>query len=200
MSKQTQEPTALYCPQCGYGLTGLPDDHRCPECGFGYQRAAILELARGEENAQRWLYEQLTLFSLVAIVLAIAPRIVEHYVLPGGSRRLRLVLDLGLLVLGIWSLIRAYHERDESASELHFRIAAALWGSLLLLSVLAPGLLRFGALAAVVAAFTIATRHAPRYPHLLRSINRMIASQLRRMRYVAFATMVMAAVVSVACM
>jgi len=26
------------CPQCGYSLQGLPEDHACPECGLRYDR------------------------------------------------------------------------------------------------------------------------------------------------------------------
>lgn len=34
------DPT-LYCPACGYNLTGLPED-RCPECGRPFSRAELL--------------------------------------------------------------------------------------------------------------------------------------------------------------
>lgn len=27
-----------YCPECGYELTGLPDEGHCPECGTFYRR------------------------------------------------------------------------------------------------------------------------------------------------------------------
>jgi Kef-type K+ transport system membrane component KefB len=30
----------LYCPKCGYNLTGLTED-RCPECGGGFSRAEL---------------------------------------------------------------------------------------------------------------------------------------------------------------
>lgn len=35
-----------FCIHCGYGLTGLPDQHTCPECGRPYSFALIEEYKR----------------------------------------------------------------------------------------------------------------------------------------------------------
>jgi len=35
-----------FCIHCGYGLTGLPDDHNCPECGRNFRFAVIEEYRR----------------------------------------------------------------------------------------------------------------------------------------------------------
>ena len=35
-----------FCIHCGYGLSGLPDDHTCPECGRRYRFAWIDEYRR----------------------------------------------------------------------------------------------------------------------------------------------------------
>ena len=35
-----------FCIHCGYGLTGLPDNHACPECGRRYSFRIIDEYRR----------------------------------------------------------------------------------------------------------------------------------------------------------
>jgi hypothetical protein len=40
-----QERLPPICPECGYNLTGLPDN-RCPECGYVYSRGDVKRNAR----------------------------------------------------------------------------------------------------------------------------------------------------------
>ena len=35
-----------FCIHCGYGLTGLPDDHHCPECGRSFNFKIVEEYRR----------------------------------------------------------------------------------------------------------------------------------------------------------
>src|SRR5262245_2454090 len=35
-AKHLAENSGLVCPDCGYLLHGLPDNHQCPECGRAY--------------------------------------------------------------------------------------------------------------------------------------------------------------------
>lgn len=47
----------IYCPHCGYNLTGLAE-HRCPECGREYEPAAVTGDAPGG-------YESITLHEIL---------------------------------------------------------------------------------------------------------------------------------------
>ncbi|MHC4995902.1 MAG: hypothetical protein ACYTGQ_12710 [Planctomycetota bacterium] len=43
----------LYCPQCGYNLTGLPEQ-RCPECGCIFNRAELTAIGGIEHPSLAW--------------------------------------------------------------------------------------------------------------------------------------------------
>jgi len=59
------------CPQCGYALTGLPDDHACPECGFQYQYAALRQLVRHEYWNRLTRSQDLVLYSWMAVAMVL---------------------------------------------------------------------------------------------------------------------------------
>ncbi|MCP4589601.1 MAG: hypothetical protein GY842_02545, partial [bacterium] len=56
---------AVFCPECGYNLYGIPE-HRCPECGFGFDQSAVRELADIYAVAKLAVYQQVTTCSLFA--------------------------------------------------------------------------------------------------------------------------------------
>lgn len=43
------EPVELYCPSCGYNLTGTVED-RCSECGRSFNRAGLIEWTTGQRQ------------------------------------------------------------------------------------------------------------------------------------------------------
>ena len=45
-----QRRSEPFCIHCGYGLTGLPDNHRCPECGQTYSFAVVDEYRRDPQG------------------------------------------------------------------------------------------------------------------------------------------------------
>jgi hypothetical protein len=49
---QWQEKLPPICPECGYNLTGLPDN-RCPECGYVYSRRDVKRNAQMMINVIR---------------------------------------------------------------------------------------------------------------------------------------------------
>ncbi len=49
-SERPDEPVTLFCPNCDYNLTGLPEQ-RCPECGRPFDRDALMRIMHGRTIA-----------------------------------------------------------------------------------------------------------------------------------------------------
>lgn len=187
---------SLCCPQCGFGLTGLPDDHRCPECGFGYQREAILTLVRNELAARRGLAELVILFAAAATLLALLPlsgKADPSLLLRGGLVRVG-----GILVIAAVAMIRVFRDPENEALYWQARAAMVAMGMLAILSALAPnlvlglaGLCLFGALMAMLL-------HTPAYPSLAASISATTRRSLRRLQFTGYAATAIAGVSLVA--
>jgi hypothetical protein len=58
----------LYCPKCGYNLTGLTED-RCPECGEKFSRAELAAIGGIKHPSIVWFLVVLTLLPIVFAVL-----------------------------------------------------------------------------------------------------------------------------------
>jgi hypothetical protein len=90
---ETHVMTTLYCPKCGYNLTGLTDEH-CPECGEGFDRYALAATqARALRRARGISYQ--VLFTPIAFAF-IAPFISAPIasLFDDLSERVRIVLSV----------------------------------------------------------------------------------------------------------
>ncbi len=77
----------MYCPQCNYCISTLPDVHSCPECGFIY----IAKITTIDAPPRHWGYTVIVcaLVGLPACVMASAPLISAiHYLLERPIRPL----------------------------------------------------------------------------------------------------------------
>jgi len=58
----------LFCPECGYNLTGLDRD-RCPECGEVFSAEQLMEVACGADILIRRIKLKMVLYPLLYAVL-----------------------------------------------------------------------------------------------------------------------------------
>jgi len=58
----------LYCPTCGYNLTGLTES-RCPECGEGFSRAELAAIGGIKHPSIVWFLVVLVLLPVVFALL-----------------------------------------------------------------------------------------------------------------------------------
>ena len=99
--------TGPSCPQCGYNLTGLPED-RCPECG--------LVNAADPETARHFRVERYGRYKRIAFCVAAGLFILETLAEAVGGANAKGMQMLGSLAIGgaayAWSLSDAVlHER-----------------------------------------------------------------------------------------
>ncbi len=120
-SERIQSPDPLRldrCPDCGYLLTGLPEEGICPECGFAYNAEMIVLYGWGSgqraniTNARGW---RVIVFGLLGCVWAL------QMLLP-GTVMLVLYRDwrnmlwvLGMFVGLTWALMRRWRRNRQDA-------------------------------------------------------------------------------------
>ncbi len=187
---------SLCCPQCGFGLTGLPDDHRCPECGFGYQRDAILTLVRNELAARRGLAELVILFAAAATLLSLLPiaGTADSSLLGRGG----VVRVAGIVILAGVSVLRWFRNPDNESIYWQTRSAMIVWVLLVVLSLVAPNLVISGAALALLACLLAASLHRPAYPCLAASVTPATNRSLRRLKFIGYAATAVAGVLLIA--
>lgn len=169
----------LACPQCGFDLAGLPDDHRCPECGFGYQRNAIREIVKDEILARNWASTHIILLSAVSSCLSLLA-IVGSYTAPQATKFRgwwpRLVIIA--CVIG-WYFHRLLTDPLDTSLNWRFRLSMVGWNFLLLMSFFWPSVLSQIALALLGILVFRYLGHGPRFPHIERSMNEQLLLRLR---------------------
>lgn len=145
--------TELYCPRCGYDVTGLPQP-RCPECGCRFD-PALLEFRRAASYRLWQAFRDVSAPAvLIGGVVVLSSRL-------GAS--LCLVAPLAVLILLFGTLEASISVATRyGAAHVHERRHGAWWraafatppilGAVLFVSGIAAGLASAGATAAVLAA------------------------------------------------
>jgi hypothetical protein len=123
----TPDPLRLdRCPDCGYLLTGLPEQGICPECAFAYSPEMIVLYGwgRGQRanitNARGW---RVIVFGLLGCVWALSMLLpgTVMFVLFRDWRIMLLVL--GLFVAFTWALLRRWRRnRQDSPAPVQVRL------------------------------------------------------------------------------
>lgn len=121
--------THIHCPQCGFDLHGLPDDHRCPECGFGYQKQAIEQLAREFVRTREWLGKEQVVASIACCAMPVLMWLIQLTMYTSLSGRRRSWLGaLGIVVIIATHLARQWQSRRlDDDGEWRLRAAVSGW-------------------------------------------------------------------------
>jgi hypothetical protein len=98
VNAETDPAVTCFCPECGYNLTGIPED-RCPECGFGFQLAAIRDIAQSQANQRLRVYRSVVTLGLIGVVSAAVGGIAGYWPVPNSLWVYRALLGGSLLLL-----------------------------------------------------------------------------------------------------
>lgn len=192
-SRDSANATTLCCPQCGYSLAGLPDDHQCPECGFGYQVAAIESLARSDAYARLNFAEGLLWFS-VAALLVIANAIV---ISDTSSRPRSIIVGLiPIIVPGAAWLYRHYTDYEFDFSVARIWMIRLGWPLMVAALLVAPFASLVVALGLAIFALILQHSHRPRFPYLDRSVPSDLAAEVAKIRRAGLVVFVVAIIAS----
>lgn len=166
--EQPLESSAIFCPQCGFDLSGLPDEHRCPECGFGYQREAIVELATEHMYTKAGLHRQIVL-GAIAMCVVCALTFVVHIESAIGYRSnralpIRAIGIAAIIVADFWRQLKA--GRPDYDGDWRLRSAAAGWALLFFVATMFPHFLSGMMLALVGSLIAMRIFYRPPYPFL----------------------------------
>lgn len=176
----------LACPQCGFDLAGLPDDHRCPECGFGYQRDAIREIVIEEISSRNWLSTQIILLSAVSSCLSLFG-IIGSYTAPQatGFRGWWPRSIIFVCVIG-WYFYRRLIDPLDTSLNWRFGLSMVGWNFLLLMSFLWPSVLSHIALALLGILVLHFVNYQPRFPNIEGSMHEKLLQRLQLWKRVGF--------------
>lgn len=182
----------IFCPQCGYNLTGLTHWHACPECGFECHREAVRNIAGIDADVRRGKCEFVVRVAALATILAALSRVQM-----GAPRRFpfEIVAILSGPAVDFWLSRRSDYDEVWRRT-----LAAPGWAILVLIGLCLPNLLQTGAVLFLVAAFWLMVAHRPQFPFAASSLTAEEQRSLERLTIGAWIAVGFALVVTVYCL
>ncbi len=146
----------IFCPQCGYNLTGLTNWHACPECGFECHREAVRNIAGIDADVRRGKCEFVIRVAALAAILAAVSRVQLN------SRR-RFPFEMIAILIGPMIDLGLSRRSDYDQMWRH-ALAMPGWVILLIVALCLPNLVQVGAILFLAAGFWLMIAHRPQFP------------------------------------